>query len=292
MLIPLAFALGVQAAATAPDTTQEPPSEIVVQGTRVGRQQIRDFVKTVIDVPSTGQIARFQAKACPVVMGLPPAQSAAIAERLRRVAAAAEVGVAPTGCTPNVFVIVAADKKSAIAQLDRRYPVYFSGMSDRDVRRLEADPGPAVAWQVRTRYSADGEFLEKPIGGFYVVRGTHNPSRLRSSSVPTFLASVVVIDLTAAGGLTVTQLADYAAMRTFAATDPDRVVKTGAPTTLGVLGQPDDKLLPITLTYWDLGLLRALYSTDNAYYAGYQRGDIEQVMRQELERAGTRDKQH
>ncbi|WP_155263293.1 hypothetical protein [Sphingomonas segetis] len=292
MLIPVALALGVRAAVPVPDTTQEPPSEIVVQGTRVGKQQIRDFVKTVIDVPSTGQIARFQAKACPVVMGLPPAQSAAIAERMRRVAAAAKVGVAPAGCTPNVFVIMAADKKAAITELERRFPAYFSGMSDREVRKLEADPGPAAAWQVRTRYSADGEFLEKPIGGFYVVRGTHNPSRLRSSSVPTFLASVVVIDLKAAGGLTVTQLADYAAMRTFAAADPQRILKTGTPTILGVLGQPDGALLPITLTYWDLGLLKALYSTDNAYYAGYQRGDIEHVMREELEHAGTRDRQH
>jgi hypothetical protein len=59
-----------------------------------------------------------------------------------------------------------------------------------------------------------------------------------------------------------------------------------------VLGQPDGALLPSTLTYWDLGLLKALYSTDNAYYAGYQRGDIEHVMREELEHAGTRDRQH
>lgn len=285
MLIPLALALGVQAAPAPPADTQEPPSEIVVQGTRVGKKQIRDFVKAVSDMPSTGQLARFQAKACPVVMGLPPAQNAAIAERMRRVAAEAKVGVAPAGCTPNVFVIVAADKTAAIAELERRFPSYFSGMTDREVHRLEASASPAVAWQVRTRFSADGQFLEKPIGGFSVVRGTYNPSRLHSSSVPTFVASVVVIDLKSAGGLTVTQLADYAAMRTFAATDPDRVVKTGAPTILGVLGQPDDKPLPITLTYWDLGLLKALYSTDNSYYVGYQRGDMEQVMKQELERS-------
>lgn len=286
MLISIALALAAQAAAATPPDAPEPPSEIVVQGTRVGKKQIRDFVKAVTTMPSTGQIARFHAPACPVVMGLPPVQNAAIADRMRRVAAAAKVGVAPAGCTPNAFVIVAADKKAAIAELERRFPSYFSGMSDGQVHELESDGAPAVAWQVRSRLSADGEFLEKPIGGFYVVRGTHNPSRLRSSSVPTFLASLVVIDLKAAGGLTVTQLADYAAMRTFAATDPGRVLQTGAPTILGVLGQPDDKPLPITLTYWDLGLLKALYSTDNAYYVGYQRGDIEHVMKQELERSG------
>ena len=98
------------------------------------------------------------------------------------------------------------------------------------------------------------------------------------------------IDIKAADGLTTTELADYAAMRTFAATDPERVVSTGVPTILSVLGQPDDKPMPVTLTYWDLGLLKALYSTDNAYYARYQRGDMERVVREELERSGAADR--
>jgi hypothetical protein len=40
------------------------------------------------------------------------------------------------------------------------------------------------------------------------------------------------------------------------------------------------------LTYWDLAFLRSLYKTDNAYYARYQRGDMEKIIRQELQRAG------
>ena len=41
----------------------------------------------------------------------------------------------------------------------------------------------------------------------------------------------------------------------------------------------------MTLTYWDLAFLKSLYSTDNAYYARYQRGDMERVIREELERS-------
>jgi hypothetical protein len=99
------------------------------------------------------------------------------------------------------------------------------------------------------------------------------------------------VDLEAVGGLTTTELADYAEMRTLVATDPERVVKIGAPTILGVLAQPDDRLLPVTLTSWDFGLLKAIYSTDNSAYARYQRGDIDQVVRQELQKSGTEQPQ-
>jgi hypothetical protein len=211
---------------------------------------------------------------------------------MRRVAEASGIGVARAGCTPNVFVIVARDKKSAIDELDRRFPTYFTGMSSKEVHDLASSAAPAVAWQVRSRLSADGELLEKPVGtDTYRVQGTYNPSRIRTSTMPTFVAAMVVVDIGAAAGLTTTELADYAAMRTFVATDPDRVVRTGVPTILGVLAQADDKPLPVTLTYWDLGLLKALYSTDNAYYARYQRGEMERAVKEELGRSREQQRQ-
>ena len=286
MLIPIAMALAAQAAA-APPAAQPDTSEIVVQGTRIGKQQIRDFVKSVTEVPYGGQVARFHAAACPSAVGLCPAFNAAVVERMRQVATAAGVRLSRAPCTPNVFLIVTNDKRSAIEALERQYPAYFDGLSSKDVRDLAFAPEPAVAWQVRSRLSADGDLLEKPAGtDTYRVQGTFNPSRIKTSTKPTFMASLVVVDIKAAAGLTTTELADYAAMRAFAAADPGRVIKTGVPTILGVLGQPDNAALPITLTYWDLGLLKALYSTDNSYYARYQRGEMEQVVRKELQQAG------
>jgi hypothetical protein len=287
MLIPIAMALAAQTAAASPAAPQPDTSEIVVQGTRIGKQQIRDFVKSVTDVPYGGQVARFHAAACPSAVGLSPAFNAAVVERMRKVASAAGVRLARPPCTPNVFLIVTSDKTSAIEALEQKYPAYFDGLSSKDVHRLAFSPDPAVAWQVRSRLSADGDLLEKPAGtDTYRVQGTFNPSRIKTSTKPTFMASLVVVDIKAAAGLTTTELADYAAMRAFAAADPGRVLKTGVPTILGVLGQPDSAALPITLTYWDLGLLKALYSTDNSYYARYQRGEMEQVVRKELEQAG------
>lgn len=286
MLMPILLPLALQSFATAPAAVADPQSEIVVQGVRVGKQQLRDFVKSVTDVPYDGQIARFHAAACPVAIGLTPTQNAAIAERMRAVASAAGIRVGRAGCKPNAFVLLARDKKAAVAELDRLYPSYFNGIPSSQVRSLMASNEPAVAWQVRSLLSADGELLEKAAGSdTYRVEGSYNPSRIRKASKPTFVVSMVVIDLDSAGGLTTTELADYAAMRTFAATNPARVLKTGVPTILGVLGQPDDKPLPVTLTYWDLGLLKALYATDNAYYAKYQRHEMERVVKGELEQS-------
>lgn len=287
MLMPVLLAFAAQTVA-APAAGQSDSSEIVVQGTRIGRQQIRDFVRSVTDVPYGGQVARFHAAACPSAVGLSDAFNAAVVERMRRVATAAGIRVARAPCTPNVFLIVTNDKKSAIEALQRQYPAYFDGLSSKDVHDLAFSPEPAVAWQVRSRLSADGDLLEKSVGtDTYRVQGTFNPSRIRTSTKPTFMASLVMVDIKAAGGLTTTELADYAAMRAFAAADPGRVIKAGVPTILGVLGQPDNAPLPVTLTYWDLGLLKALYSTDNAYYARYQGGEMERVVREELEQAGT-----
>jgi hypothetical protein len=289
----IAFALASAALQepAAPEVQGDTPDEIVVQGVRPSRKQVRDFVRALTAVPSFGQIGRFRLPVCPAAIGLAPVQNARVAERMRRVAAAAKVPVAPAKCTPNAFVIVAADKPEAITELNRLFPAYFSQMSEREVRRLAEAAGPAAAWQVKTLMTADGELAPKTIGAdYYTVKSVNTPSRIKAASIPTFLASVVVIDVKSAAGLTLTQLADYAAMRTLADIAPERVAKVGVPSILTVLGQPDDRPLPVTLTHWDLGFLKSLYSTDNAYLATYQRGDMERVLKKEVEQSARKQK--
>lgn len=281
-------AASVEAAPPPPPPSQEEET-IVVQGVRPSKKQVRDFVRALTAAPSFVQIGRFHRPVCPVAMGLAQIQNDRIAERMRQVAAAANMRVAPAKCVPNAFVIVAPDKAAAIEELERRFPQYLSQMSTHEVRKLTESSQPAAAWQVKGLLTADGEAATKAVGAdYYTIRGTQSPSRIKMASMPTFSVSVVVIDLKAAAGLTVTQLADYAAMRTFADIDPTRVTSVGPPTILGVLGAPDDRPLPVTLTYWDLGFLKSLYATDNSYLASYQRGDMERVVKKELEQHGTR----
>jgi hypothetical protein len=55
-------------------------------------------------------------------MGLSSVQNRQVVERMRRVADAARIPLAPQNCAPNIFVIVAPDKRAAIAELNPRYP--------------------------------------------------------------------------------------------------------------------------------------------------------------------------
>ena len=294
MLKPVVMVMALASAAAvaqAPSPQGGTSDEIVVQAVRPSEHQVRDFVRNLTAVPSYGQIGRFHRPVCPVAMGLDAVQNGRIAERMRRVAAAAAIPVAGADCAPNVFVIVAPDKAAAITELNRRFPAYFSQMSARHVRELTHSPEPAVAWQLRGLLTQDGEEAAKAVGAdYYTIKGTQSPSRIKAASKPTFTASVVVIDVKAAAGLTLVQLADYAAMRAFADIDPGRITTVGVPTILTILGQPDDKPLPVTLTYWDLGFLKSLYATDNSYLASYQRGDMEQMVKKEIERSGAAPK--
>ena len=283
MIVGIAFA----AAATQAGASAPPPADseaIVIQGTRPSAHQVRDFVRALTAVPSDGQIGRFHAAVCPVAMGLPQVQNDRIAERMRAVAFAAKMKVAPAKCTPNAFVIVAPHKAAAIKELEKRFPAYLSQMTARQVRELTDSPEPAAAWQVKGLLTADGLEAAQAAGhDYYTVRSADSPSHIKADSKPTFTVSVVVIDVDAAKGLTLIQLADYAALRTFADIAPARVTGLGVPTILGALTAPVDKAIPVTLTYWDLGFLKSLYTTDNSYLANYQRSDMEQVLSKTVE---------
>jgi len=67
-------------------------SPIVVQGVHDRDKQIRNFIRDLTPAPVHGQLSRFDSPICPAVAGLSTAQASAIAERMRRVAAAVGIG--------------------------------------------------------------------------------------------------------------------------------------------------------------------------------------------------------
>lgn len=269
----------------------QPSQDIIVEGVRQQqqREQVRQFIKALSDVPNFGQIGKFHAPVCPAVMGLPDAQNRMVAERMKRVAEAAGIRTGDATCAPNVFLIASIDKGSTIEALYQSYPAYFEGLKAKEVRKLAASKAPSVAWQIKGLLSADGTVLKKaPLGGPYVNEGTNSGSRVRAGTMPQFVASMVMVERQALTGLSVTQVADFAAMRAFADTDPNRAAGSGAPTILTILDKGPDQMVPVTLTQWDLGYLKSLYATSNAYYASYQRGDMEQELVKELAKSRAR----
>lgn len=292
-LIALAAAAQLPAAPPSADPAVPPAAgEVVVTARRDTANEVRDFVGALTPSPTNSTLARFETRAvCPAATGVTPAYAQAIAARMRRVAASAGVPVAKRKCLANVLVMITADKRAFIAALRAGYPMYLAGLSRADIRRIAADPAPAAAWQLAgPGLNADGvELAADPDSGMQVNKTGLAGSRISASGRPHFAGAIVVIERGALVGLTVTQVADYAAMRTFARTDPARLADAGPPTILKVLDAPMGSTVPLTLTTWDLGFLRALYDSPENVSAATQRSAIGRALAREVERAGRRD---
>jgi hypothetical protein len=293
-------ALLLVASATAAPAADRPrpsrPDEIVVTGNRNTEREVRDFVNALAPGSPFAQLSRFEWEVCPAAVGVSPTQKQALARRIRQVAGPAGIKLAAADCSPNVLLVVASDKKAFIEALAKRHPDYIGKMPPGQFRRLVGRPGPAAAWQVDgPLLNADGQ----PIGvarltgpgtdndgTVYFNDTTRSTTRMSAGARPHFTAAVVVVEAKALEGLTTTQLADYAAMRAFARTDPARLKPGGLPTILKILDAPMGSEVPVTLTPRDLGFLRGLYASKENLFAGAQRGEIRKAIDEEMRGEG------
>jgi hypothetical protein len=298
VLRPLLFASLALCAAPAVAAQVPPPdsSSIIVQGMRDRAKRLRDFVKDL--TPSTltyNQLARWEVPICPAAFGLAPSQRVFVVDRMRTLAKAANIPLAKPGCDPNVIIIVTSNKSALLTALEKTHPSYFPGdWSDRRIHELERDPYPVAAWQFEGVLSTDGlriadttasDDTVDPAGMVAATTVTVAPaSRLRPPGRHDVLTSVLVVQSSALAGITTTQFADYAAMRTFVNTDPAKVRASPSETILKVMDVPMGTAVPLSLTSWDLSFLKAYYASGTESYANVQRTEIAERMKRELGR--------
>ncbi|WP_129791985.1 hypothetical protein [Sphingosinicella sp. CPCC 101087] len=250
---------------------------IVVEGHRDLDRRVQRVIDVFAQSGPDEQLSRFEAPVCPAAAGLGEASNRAIADRMRRVASAAGIAVAPVGCAPNIVVLAAPGKADAIRALHERDPEMFTGLRASDLAQLAASPGPTVSWQVRKLVGSDGQQVTHDIEGQSWVVGLQ--TRTTSPTRPIFLAAFLVIETAALNGLTPIQIADYATLRTFIATDPSRARLLRSPTILNLFDERGRRAAtaPPSLTEWDLRLLRVYYSTSNRYHANIQRSAMQRA---------------
>ena len=277
------------APAAAQETARAPgDQEIVVTGNADVERQLTDFVGALTQTPGGGQLSRFETAVCPTAVGVSPTQKAAVIARMKVVAKAAGLDVGGASCTPNVLLIVVADKRAFLEALWAKHGYYFGDMSSWAVKRLISRPGPATAWQVAGPLrNADGRELASN-DGVAINRTTRPDSRLSASGRPQFAAAAVVVESKSLEGLTTTQVADYAAMRAYTRADPSKLPPS-TPTILGILDAPMDAEVPITLTDWDLAFLRSFYAAPSNLTAASQRSQIKRGVKRELEKGERRE---
>lgn len=259
---------------------------IVVEGQRDSESQIRELVQSLPPASANGHLSRFERAACPAVIGLAPRQRALATARMRAVATAAGARIGRPDCRANLLVIVTPDKKQLIEQLAAHYPFYFGDLPPRKVAALAKAPGPAVLWNLEALVDADGrELFAAGTQNVAARRTTRTSSRITDLAHPAIAGSILVVETRALDGLTTTQLADYAAMRSLTGADPARFAGGEGSTILTILDAPMGSEVPVTLTPRDLAFIKSYYAMDTNRYAPGQRGEIKARMKKELEAA-------
>ena len=238
-----------------------------------------------ISVETNDQIARFPDPVCPASFGFPEAFNAFVADRVRAVAGEAGIAVAPAGCRPNLLVIAAGEGRDLLAALHRRRPTYFAGLVLPEIRRLSRAAGPVRSWQVVEMRGQDGRTMENvsfvrgPDGRMMYIGAarqlsTDVASRLELPTRQDIVLSVVMFDLDAIEGLTLAHVADHAAMRALARTEPGAETPSGR-TIVTLFRDVRAGFAPAeALTPFDRSYLRAVYATNNGVSGRRQRASI------------------
>src|SRR4051812_26170876 len=216
--------IGLALLQSGPAQASAAPDSIVVEGQRL-HSQVGDFVEKLTAQVKDDQLGRFVEEICPSVSGLSNDLAQDVMGRIRRVTIAVGARVAKAKCRPNLVLLVVHDKQSAIRQLRAGYPQIFGDMAVADIHKLVETSGPTVAWQSSSRLGADGMPLGmvrlNPEDGSNLsvplVRGGFL-SRANMQIIQQFNVSLVVVEARALDQVDTRQLADYAVMRTLAAT--------------------------------------------------------------------------
>jgi len=304
MTATLALALAfVSAPPTAPALLNEP---IIVEGRDV-RERASDYVDKVLPTTFAGQFGRFEQGLCPKAIGVNDALGKEITDRIRKVAKAANMDVADSPCTPNLIIITAANKKGMISALRKSRPLYVKGVGVDALNQLADAPRPFMSWQVTDVVGADGmpvsgageskatmdvvdgsssragEGTNRYEGQFARVNTTVSASRLRSAVKPRVLAAIVIVETKALSNVSTRQLADFALVRAMVPT----VVHEGEAPASSILNLFDVPLAngPQSVTWFDLGFLRAMANTRSDAFANIQRNTIQHQMVKEVEKA-------
>lgn len=291
-IVPKCFIAAAMAAApvaaqpgpTAPQGSSGAGDEaIVVTGQKESRRALQDFVGALTKMPSYQQLSRFERSVCPAAYGLPKRQAEEVANRIRLVAKTIGIVVGGEKCTPDVLVVATSDKDAFLEEL-RKHRADDFGITDSQIRALEKEPGPAAAWQIEgPPVSADGRDLYvDPSTGLMVNKTIEPTGRITEAVRPQFDGSMLVIERKALLGLTVTQLADYAAIRLLTGADPAHLTNSGAPTILHVMEIPIGGTAPITMTQWDFAFLKGYYDVQRNYHTSAQRSAITDSMSKDL----------
>lgn len=216
------------------------------------------------------QLARWNDRICPRVLGFDAAHAAYLVGRIGTIARGLRIPVASGRCPGNVVIVVTGDADEFTRVLVHRYPRLFRSRRDNLASRAEIAqllrPRP-VRWMAA---SATGNADGRPI-----LEGINRDSfsRLRAATRENATLSFIIVDAGKLQSITWSQLADYLSVVALGRPAMDAEYDDG--TVLSIFRIRDrGGRGPRRLTARDRALLRALYATNAAQSAAAQRAAI------------------
>lgn len=239
---------------------------------------------TVTGAPAAAQrddpLPRFEDPLCPGIVGLKVEAAEAMVGRIRSRAQEAGLRLAgEEGCEPNMIVAFIGDGRGYLQRLSHGRPYMFESLGVQERQELLASEGPVhVLPQVRTR-SRDGmvvprreNLVQPPQTEMWMAHSRiYTPTRQDITSV------LVLIDPMAISGMTIDQLADYAAMRAFAPALVQRQ-ELSAGSILGLFDVPAEAR-PASLSAVDQAALATLYEGPPNMPASARLAELEKANR-------------
>lgn len=298
IILPLFLALGtahMAAAQEQPQPAEPKDSPIVVTGEaeRERTRAIRNYAKALTEASPTSAIPLYLPRDyCPAVVGLSPASNAAITARIRQVAVAAGIEIAPKPCDTSALVMFVDDGDAALKGFALRHPEYVTKITGEDIV-YRGRGSPVTAWKINARIDRNGNpiplssgaYMGAELYGVQIVESRSGLSRLEANSTVAIAMSVLVIERPAVLGLTMQQIADYALMRSVSEVDPIDLVNQGTDTILTIMDSQMGAEIPLSLTAWDLAYVKARYAVNRLNLGTRQLADIRHKMRLSINRS-------
>ena len=254
--------VAAQAQQSAPPSASARGSDIIVTGQRPStKAEIRHLTSQVMKIGDAAEaVARFDQPVCPSVVGMAAEFDDRVAKRIKDDAREAGISVGKDGCRPNITVVFIENGQALVREIRRAHADLFGDMDPHAIKRLADDPGPIHSWTITETTSRDGDKLR--VGTTTGVRAPELQVRTASiielTTKRNILTTILIVDIPAAIGKGLNQIADYAAMRTLAETRGS-VGNGGVQDTILRLFNPGDRPAPAGLTGFDRNYLRALY---------------------------------
>ena len=156
----------------------------------------------------------------PDAIGMAQAFDDRVAGRIAEDARAAGIAAGKAGCHPNITVVFIENGQALVREMRRSHAELFGDMEPHAIGRLVDDPGPIHTWTITETTSRDGDKLR--VGTSTGVRApelqVRSASIIQLTTKRNIVATIIIVDIPAAIGKGLDQIADYAAMRTLAET--------------------------------------------------------------------------